>query len=108
MPKIDEIEGRVEDVIIGKDGQKMVRFHGLFVDVQGLKAAQVVQNSLENIEIKLVIDFEFSKNKEKLILNRLTSQLGKVNVKFTYLNEIPKNNNGKYQAVISKLDKQKI
>jgi len=33
MLKIDEIEGRVEDVLIGKLGQKMVRFHGLFVNI---------------------------------------------------------------------------
>ena len=34
MPVIQEIMGRIEDEIVGKDGRKMVRFHSVF---NGLK-----------------------------------------------------------------------
>ncbi len=105
MPIIKEIAGRIEDVIFGKNGQKMVRFHGLFINLKDLKLAQLIQHDIDNIEIKLVIDKKFDKNQEKIIYNRLISQIGKSNVYFTYQSEIPLNANGKFRAVISKLPK---
>lgn len=103
MLKIDEIEGRVEDVIIGVEGQKMVRFHGLFIDIEGLKFAQVVQESLNRIYINLVVEDNFDKENEGLIQKRLKSQLGEIELKFNYLDKIARGENGKYKAVVSKL-----
>jgi phenylacetate-CoA ligase len=101
MPIIESIDGRIEDVVIGKDGRKMVRFHGLFVDLAGLITAQIIQHTLDNVEIKLVVDNEFDKSNEEVIKNRLYSQLGNINVKISYVNDIPKTKNGKIKAVIS-------
>ena len=33
MPVIEEIVGRVEDTVIGRDGREMVRFHGIFINL---------------------------------------------------------------------------
>jgi phenylacetate-CoA ligase len=101
MPIIESIDGRVEDIVVGKDGRKMVRFHGLFVDLTGLITAQIIQHAIENIEIKLVVDKEFDKKNEAVVKNRLFSQLGNINVKISYVNDIPKTENGKIKAVIS-------
>lgn len=103
MLKIDAIVGRIEDVIIGKDGRKMVRFHGLFVNLEGLKSAQIIQHSIENIEIKLVVHANFDKTNEATITKRLESQLGKLNLTFTYVADLPRTKNGKIKAVISKI-----
>ncbi len=103
MLKIDEIDGRVEDVIIGIDGQKMVRFHGIFIGIEYLKVAQVIQESFDTIQINLVVEDNFDIKNEGLIIKRLKSQLGNINVEFKYLNSIPKSENGKFKAVISKL-----
>ncbi len=103
MLKIDDIVGRIEDVIIGKDGRKMVRFHGLFVDIEGLKSAQIIQHTLEDIEIKLVVQSKFDKTKEATITKRLESQLEQLNITYTYVNNLPRTSNGKIKAVISNL-----
>lgn len=103
MLLIDEIEGRVEDIVVGIDGQKMVRFHGLFIDIHNLKTAQLIQKKMDLIHINLVTDNEFNKDNEQLITQRLISQLGKINIVFNYLKEIPKEKNGKFKAVISEL-----
>ena len=105
MPRIDEIIGRTEDVIESRDGRKMVRFHGLYVDIPNLKAGQIIQNNLDEILIKLVVDDKFDKSYTKLIENRVYSQLGRIKVSFEILGEIPLNNNGKFKAVISRLNK---
>ncbi len=103
MPIIDEIEGRMEDVITAKDGRKMVRFHGLFVDIPKLMVAQLIQNSIENYTINIVVEKDFSKEQELEMKKRLCSQVGEVSVTFNYLKDIPRNSNGKFRAVISKV-----
>ena len=103
MLKVDEIEGRVEDVIIGLQGQKMVRFHGIFVGIPSIIMAQVIQNTIENITLKLVVDALYMKEHEQLMVQRIQSQLGEVQVDFLYVEEIEKTKNGKFKAVISNL-----
>jgi len=103
MPIVEEIEGRIEDTIIGKDGRKMVRFHSLFYELKGLIASQIIQHKINKFEIRLVIDNEFNKSQEKIIKNRLESQLGRIQIEFNYVDELPRTKNGKIKAVISKL-----
>ncbi|MCF6280155.1 MAG: hypothetical protein L3J14_07390 [Flavobacteriaceae bacterium] len=105
MLKVDEIEGRIEDVIVGENGQKMVRFQGLFIDVPFLKSAQIIQKDFDEIQINLFVEENFDKKNEELITKRLFSQLGNMKVGYKYLNEIAKCENGKFKAVISLLNK---
>ena len=106
MPIVKEINGRVEDVLVGVKGQKMVRFHGIFVDIPSIKMAQIVQHRINLIEIKLVTNSCYHKKHEKVMIDRIQSQLGKINVKFTYINEIERTKNGKFRAVISMLHEE--
>jgi len=54
MPVVQEILGRNEDVIVGKDGRQMVRFHSVFNGMKSVRQAQVIQEDIENITIKAV------------------------------------------------------
>lgn len=105
MPVIDEITGRIEDVIVGRDGRSMVRFHSLYIDIPGLKAAQLIQHDYESFTFKLLIDKgHFLKEYgEATIKNRLYSQIGNVEVSFEYPEKIPVGSNGKIKAVISEI-----
>ena len=103
FPIIKEIDGRIEDVVIGADGRKIVRFHSVFININGLKAAQVIQHKLDFLEINLVVNKSYSKESEKLVFKRLESQLGQVKVKYSYLDSLPLTKGGKIKAVISHL-----
>ncbi len=104
MPSILEINGRVEDVIIGKDGKQIVRFHSLFLNITGLIVGQIIQENLNVFVINLTVDNSYSQKSEFTILQRLNEILGENNtVDFKYLQEIPKNKNGKFRAVINNL-----
>jgi len=106
MPVIEEISGRVEDTVIGPDGRKMVRFHGIFIDIPNLINSQVIQKDYDKYVINLVISEDYEKSKfEKVINGRMTSQLGEVSVKFRYLKNLVHGKNGKYKAVISEVSK---
>ena len=104
MPVIEKIDGRVEDVVIGKDGRRMVRFHSIFVDLSGVIAAQIVQEDYDSFTINIVADEQYEQQaNEAAMIARLESQLGPLKVDFQYMEELPKNANGKFQAVISKV-----
>jgi len=104
MLKIDEISGRIEDVVVTKEGVKNVRFHSLFIDVKGLVLAQLIQETLLSFTINLVVDGNFTATNEKVIENRLIALVGEIETtKFNYKKELEKNNNGKIKFVISKI-----
>lgn len=105
MPVVEQIDGRVEDKVVGPDGRAMVRFHGIFIDHQGLVASQVVQEKRDLIILRLVTDSSYSKDiSEPIMIQRIQSQLGSdIKVNFEYLEELPRTSSGKIKAVISKL-----
>jgi phenylacetate-CoA ligase len=101
MPVIDEILGRSEDVIIGKDGREMVRFHGIFLDLQTVKKGQLVQENSEELLVRVEVDGRLSEHDKTLMTSRLISQLGDVRVIFEEMDRIPLTAAGKFKAVIS-------
>lgn len=103
MPIVEEIIGRIEDTVIGKDGREMVRFHGIFVGISKIVEGQIVQQDLEDFEINLVVSKELDAKEIDTINSRMFSQLGIVNIKINFVKEIPRNSNGKFKSVISKI-----
>jgi phenylacetate-CoA ligase len=103
MPIVEEIIGRVEDTVIGNDGREMVRFHGIFIGISKIVEGQIVQLELEDFEINLVVSKELDAKELDTINSRMFSQLGIVNIKINFIKEIPRNSNGKFKSVISKI-----
>ncbi len=106
MPVVEEICGRIEDTIIGKDGREMVRFHSIFYGLENIKQAQVIQESLDAITVKLVTEKPLSPQEEALITVRIQSQLGSIDTRLERVAAIPLNRNGKFQAVVSLVKRQ--
>ncbi len=103
MPLVEEITGRIEDAIIGKDGREMVRFHGIFIGIPAIVKGQIVQETLEDIIINVEAERELTAEEREILTKRIYSQLGEVNVQIFEMKEIPCGNNGKFRAVISKV-----
>ncbi|MBL7764907.1 MAG: phenylacetate--CoA ligase family protein [Chitinophagaceae bacterium] len=101
MPVIQEIEGRMEDVVTGPDGRQMVRFHGIFVGIPEIERAQVIQHQLDEIEIRIQHEKPIELQQQELIRQRMISQLGNVLVRISLYQKIEQTPNGKYKAVIS-------
>lgn len=105
MPVIEEIVGRTEDTVIGKDGREMVRFHGIFIGIPSIIEGQIVQHTLTSFEIKLVVSSPLSNPECDSIVSRMKSQLGDVEIKIHTVDSIPRTSNGKFKAVISHVDR---
>lgn len=104
LPIIKELVGRIEDVIVTRDGKRMVRFHSLFLDIKYLIEAQIIQHSLIEFTINMVITNGFSNLEKDIILSRMYGLLGDgLSVDFVVLPSIPRAKNGKFKAVISQI-----
>lgn len=104
MPIVQEIDGRLEDVVTGPDGRQMVRFHGIFIGIPYIEKAQVIQHSLELIELKIQNTLDLTIEEIELMKQRIISQLGDINVQVEQHATIEQTVNGKYKAVISKIN----
>lgn len=106
-PLIKEIRGRADDVLKTPDGRSVGRLSPVWKTVDGIQQAQVVQNTLDSIEINIVIDEDKVSREscQRMLQHELRKRVGKdLNLKFYFLNSIPKEKNGKFRHIISNID----
>lgn len=104
MPVLEEVVGRIEDVVIGPDGREMVRFHGIFIDQPNVREGQIVQEALDRLRVRVVPTDRFGPADEEEIRRRVTQRLGPaVEVVVEKVTEIPRTAGGKFPAVVSQL-----
>lgn len=101
MPIVDEIVGRIEDTVIGPDGREMVRFHGIFTNLPNIIEGQIIQHTLTHFEIVIVSSNPLNEKDKIELAKRMESQLGHIQLTITETASIPRNQNGKFKAVIS-------
>lgn len=107
MPVIQEVLGRIEDVIVGPDGRQMVRFHGIFVDQPHVREGQIIQESLTQIRVRVVPTQNFAEQDIQDIIARVQQRLGQeLGVIVETVPEIARTKAGKFKAVISLLKDQ--
>jgi len=106
MPVIAEVCGRTEDVVVGPDGRQLVRFHGVFVGLDRIVEAQVVQETLDRFRIHVVADRGFDERVEAEMIRRMRQRLGEVSVRIVKVERIPRSASGKFQAVLSELPRE--
>ena len=103
MTIVEEIIGRFEDTVICSDGRMMVRFHGIFVGLPNVVEGQIIQEDLNSFVINVVLTSKLTEGLSTTIKERMISQLGEVDVKIFEIESIPRNQNGKFKAVISRV-----
>jgi phenylacetate-CoA ligase len=106
MPVIEEIVGRLEDVVVGKDGREMVRFHGIFINLPNVIEGQIIQNGYDDFVINVATSSGITAEEQETILKKMESQLGEVKVTINQLSTIPRGPNGKFKAVISNVKRK--
>jgi phenylacetate-CoA ligase len=103
MTILCNIEGRVEDVVVLPDGREMTRFDAAFKGVSGLVEAQVVQEAIDRIVVRLVVKPEFSDADEAVLVRAMREHVGNVELEMRREPRIERTPGGKFRAVVSKL-----
>lgn len=105
MPVIAEVSGRMEDVVVGPDGRQLVRFHGIYLGLPQIIEGQVVQKGINHYQINLVVDHTYDDTISEEVTARFRQRVGDVKVQVIQVDRIPRSKSGKFQAVVSELDK---
>jgi phenylacetate-CoA ligase len=102
------VEGRTDDYVITPEGARVMRFDYLFKDSANVKEAQIIQEKLGEIKILLVRRSAYGTKDELAIRRDIQSWLSpSLAVKFEYVEEVPRERNGKFRAVLSRLQSQR-
>jgi len=101
------VEGRCDDYIVTPEGARIARLDYLFKDALNVKEAQIIQKQFGEITILLVRRSAYGTKDETEIRRDIASWLSpSLAVRFEYVQEIPREQNGKFRAVLSRLPSQ--
>lgn len=101
---IDYIQGRIGDYVITPEGRTVARLGHLFKDAKYVRNAQIEQNNIHQIVIRIERQKGYSNDIEKTILKEAKSRLGNtIEIYFEYVNEIEKEKNGKFRFIIQNM-----
>ncbi len=102
-PLIKQILGRIDDYIYSKETGKinLGNISNTLKDVKGIVKFQAIQESLESILIKIVIDNEvFSQKDEKQFLSNWRDRIGhSMKLDLEFVDDIPVEKSGKFRMV---------
>ena len=107
LPILERIDGRVFDIVVGTNGRAVSgTFWTLLLRtaVEGIKQFQVVQESINELNIKIVPDESFGDAQIDMLVDKIHEYLGgNMRVNFQVLDKIPPTKSGKFRFVISKV-----
>lgn len=104
FPVVSKILGRLDDLIVTPEGRHVGRMDPAFKGLVGIKEAQVIQESLRAIVVKVVRGKEYSEETEQGLIYNLKERLGgRISVRIDYIEKVPRDESGKFKAVISRL-----
>lgn len=102
-PLVKQILGRIDDYIFSKETGKinLGNISNTLKDVKGIIKFQVIQEKLENLTIKVVIDGDiFSQKDEKQFLMNWRDRVGNLmKLDLEFVEDIPVENSGKFRMV---------
>jgi phenylacetate-CoA ligase len=102
------VDGRSDDVILTPDGRRIGRLDPVFKGKIPVRESQVIQEALDFIRILVVPAREFNTRHEQDLITALRERLGNIRVEVERVREIPRSSNGKFRAVISRIERANV
>ena len=104
LPTLTEIVGRMEDVVITKDGREIWAFFRVFYGLKGVAEGQIIQEGLDRFLVNIVANPAYCAEDSEAIKARIMQRVGSdIDVQVRLVDSIPREPNGKFRVVISKL-----
>ncbi|HSC33023.1 MAG TPA: hypothetical protein VLD17_14920 [Gemmatimonadaceae bacterium] len=103
LPRFAHLEGRADDTLFTRDGRAVGRMDPVFKSRAPVREAQIVQEALDRVRVRLVPAAGYTSADGAAIAARIRDRLGDVVVIIDEVREIPRTSNGKLRAVICQL-----
>lgn len=105
---VESIEGRLDDVIITKNGSRIGRLGFLFMNLKGVKQAQIVQTEIGKIDVNIVPDGAFRLEDQEYLSNLIDERIGlnNIDLKINLIleSDIIYTKMNKFRVIVSKLN----
>lgn len=106
---IGGIVGRIEDIVVTPDGRYVGRLDAAFKLSPGVHLSQIVQETSDEIHVKIVKAASFRQKDVENIEEGLRVRLGKViRIRYDFVDSIAPGTNGKIQFVVSRVGKEAL
>lgn len=101
----EKIVGRTDDLILTPEGNRVGRLDPIFKGILGVEKAQIIQEKINLIVIKVVLQREGAQLfDERILVDNLKARVGNsFTISVLVVKEIPLNKAGKFKSVISNL-----
>jgi phenylacetate-CoA ligase len=104
LPLLHDVEGRCDDLLYSRDGRPVGRLDPVFKAGLRVAEAQIIQESVDLVRVQVVPTSGFGRADGRAIQRALCERLGNVVVVVEPVSSIPRTSNGKFRAVISRVD----
>jgi phenylacetate-CoA ligase len=108
LPTLAALAGRIDEVIYTTDGRPLGRLDSILRTRVPIREAQIVQETLDRVRVRLVPAPGFTQSAVDEITSRLQARLGQVQVIIESLPEVPRTANGKFRAVICQVPRAEV
>jgi len=103
LPVLASLEGRFDDVLYTSDGRRVGRLDPVFKKRLPILEAQIIQEALDRICVRYVPALNYTAKAGDAIIDGLRARLGAIDVVLDAVDEVPRDANGKFRAVICHL-----
>ena len=108
LPLIQQVMGRTADFLIKKDGTRVAGIsiiENTLTKIPGIGQMQIIQNSLEEIQVKVTPDENYNPETSRILIHYLKELFqGPKNVEIELVEEIKSESNGKFRFSICRVD----
>jgi phenylacetate-CoA ligase len=103
FPTVASIQGRANDVIITPSGKRLGMLEFAF-DIENILCGQIIQESLDRLEVLVVPDSGFSEASRNQVIRKLRERIDRdMTITLKCVDAIPRAKTGKFRLLVSKL-----
>jgi len=104
LPLLSRLEGRIWDIIIGTNGNRLVGTFWLVHGIKGIRQFQVVQDRIGELDLQVVADPDFNEGERQKLVQRIHANCGiDMKIDIQLVDSIPAAESGKHRYIISKV-----
>lgn len=101
--QVSSVDGRMEDYVTLPNGAKVGRLDHVFKNLINIREAQIIQKSLNKIQVNVVKGAMYGPSDERQLYDELALRLIGITTDIVYVNSITRTATGKLRFVISKI-----
>jgi len=108
LPTIRSVIGRTEDVLVTPSGRLLTRL-GVVKNVGGIRECQIVQDAQDHLLLRVVPAADYTEASGQYLIEQCRTRFGdEMRYEVEVVEEIERTSRGKFQAVVSKLDRPSL